>query len=120
MMWLSSILIGEDPVEVARLRQLGSAVDEADREGDDEHVNDDNQISIPDVVASALDESESNGNIIDTPLGSEYQCIRQTLLFSATAIQQKERQEKLNKRVKLNGTLKGISQNSCLPNHLKQ
>jgi hypothetical protein len=47
---------------------------------------------------------------------------RITLLYSATAVQQIENKKTLkkNKKIKLNGTLQGVSQNFCLPEHLKQ
>ena len=64
---------------------------------------------------------------------SEYKLSRQTLLFSATAIQSVDQQgwsdkvlgwkasRKASARAtKLNGTLKGVASNSTLPAHLKQ
>ena len=64
---------------------------------------------------------------------SEYRLSRQTLLFSATAIQSVDQQERSDKvlgwkasrkasarATKLNGTLKGVGSNSTLPAHLKQ
>ncbi len=54
---------------------------------------------------------------------------RQTLLFSATAIHAAannantatfDKKAKAQKKLKLKGTLKGISQNNTLPEHLKQ
>lgn len=64
----------------------------------------------------------------------EYRLIRQTLLFSATAIQSMDQQGRSADKVlgwkaskkasaratKLNGTLKGVGSNSTLPAHLKQ
>lgn len=54
---------------------------------------------------------------------------RQTLLFSATAIHAAvhnasttafDKKAKAQKKLKLKGTLKGITQNNTLPDHLKQ
>lgn len=82
--------------------------------------------------AHLIDEEEGNGE--ESTEGSAAKVVmdvgrRQTLLFSATAIHTAahnpntttfDKKAKAQKKLKLKGTLKGISQNNTLPDHLKQ
>ena len=91
--------------------------EENDDDGDDNHM-DTNYEENSEVL-----DYNSNNEIVIKP----FELIRQTFLYSATAIQSTNNKSsisrellKKSKKWKLAGTLLGISSDSCLPLHIKQ
>jgi hypothetical protein len=98
------------------------AVDEIQHGSEDKESD-----SIADESAENFnDENDYIDDVENEPL-EPFVLVRQTLLFSATAIQSQSEKRKFgkdknknSKKFKLKGTLKGVGQNVVLPDNLKQ